>query len=515
MLNKACLQIARAMAVSALVFAASLITAYVSYSQTQGWSAPVPLSSDTVKSWFPDVTTDMTGRVHVAWSSMVADYDTVMYTASPDGQVWRPVTDIAAMATTGSATRPDLLVDREGILHFTFRTTTVYYQAFPLESVGTDISRFTPHRFSGGGPSYFSRLALDAHGGLHALYTREVSDPTNLACPFYWRLFYRQSRDNGLYWSTPIDISKSPTGTAKPHMVIDDQGYIYVVWEAGCGGDMGNVPIPSKVMYAASFDGGETWTAPAEFVVPGGGSARNIALGLDGSGKLVVAWLGWPGDVVYYQFSRDRGLSWSPPQQIPGLWGGFSIYGTLLDDYDMAMDSAGLVHLVLVGRTAADQKTLSVLHLTWDGTTWSKPEAISTLSGDVPEWPRIAVGLGNQLHVVWFVRDRAHTWDTSGYYRIWYAHGVAPAPALTPVAWPTHTPTPELGPVKTTPTATPRSAPTPTPTLDPAAASLIVPIGTTDAVYTESDELMLLAKSLIPVALIVAAVIVGVRLRRR
>jgi len=191
-------------------------------------------------------------------------------------------------------------------------------------------------------------------------------------------------------------------------------------------------------------------------------------------------------------------------QAVPSVWGGWSVYPARLDDYALATDSAGAVHLVLVGRTAQDQTSLGVLHVTWDGSTWSKLETITTLVGDVPEWPRIAVGRGNQLHVVWFVRDQATIFESDkGNYKVWYAHGSSSAPAAVPVAWPTVTPTPTARQV-VVPTATPL------PKLSSAQSRVSV-----DSLTSENDDTLLLAKSAIPAVLLIAAIAVGLRLRRR
>jgi hypothetical protein len=370
-----------------------------------------------------------------------------------------------------------------------------------------------PHEVSSGQSAYFSRLAKDNQGGLHLIYTENVPTPD---CPICYHLFHRRSDTDGLSWSNLVDISNSPTGSAKPQIVIDKQGYIHVVWEAGLGGDVGQLIDPTKVMYAASYDQGKTWTSPVEFIAPHG-IAKNIALGLDGQNRLVVAWLGMPEDLVYYQVSGDQGHSWSPPQSIPGIWGGYTVYQARLDAYTMATDSAGDIHLALVGRTASDQKSLSVLHLRWDGSAWSRPEVVATLTNDVAEWPRLAIGNGNQLHLVWFVRDAANIWGEAANpkpNRVWYARGVSSSPPVAPMPWPTRTPTPlAKATVSPPPTSLPTLASTPTPSLDPGLAQASVPA--LDSIYTDMDELMLLVKSLIPVALVVAAVVIGAHFRRR
>ncbi|HEX2988710.1 MAG TPA: hypothetical protein VHS06_11140, partial [Chloroflexota bacterium] len=50
--------------------------------------------------------------------------------------------------------------------------------------------------------------------------------------------------------------------------------------------------------------------------------------------------------------------------------------------------------------------TMSLLHLEWDGQSWAMPEIIVN-SPPFPEYPRMAIGQGNRLHLVWFDGDRA------------------------------------------------------------------------------------------------------------
>ncbi len=481
----------------------------VAHGQPSRWSRPVPLSSPELSAWFPDVAADSTGQIHIVWSASPGDYDTVMYTTSQDGQAWSEPIDIAAtLQVAGSeATRPTTFIDQQGVFHLTHRYTSVYYSQAQAEQAHSAAAWRSPQLISGvsAGIAYFSRIAMDGQGTLHLVFTENDPSP---ACPICYHVFYRRSDDNGLSWSNPMDISDMPTGSAKPQILIDHQDNVHAVWESGPGGSYGRLGDPIRVMYAVSRDRGLTWAAPLEFVTPSG-RARNVAIGLDGKGTLLVVWLGVPEDLVYYQFSRDQGRSWSSRQAIPDVWGGTTIFGTYLDSYAMATDSAGSVHLVLVGRTAQDQKSLSVLHLTWDGTAWSGPEAITTLLGDVPEWPRIAVGNGNQLHAVWFVRDAAHVWDPdNGRYQIWYARGTSSAPPVTPIARPTSTPVPQQTPTPTA-MALPQSLkPDLNATLPPDSVSA-------ESLTTEMDDLLLLAKSLGPVVLLIVVVAIGVQIRKR
>jgi hypothetical protein len=76
-----------------------------------------------------------------------------------------------------------------------------------------------------------------------------------------------------------------------------------------------------------------------------------------------------------------------------------------------------------------------------------------------PEFPSLTLASGNQLHAVWFTREKL--WGQS-LWEVWHSQAEIDAPALTPVPLPTLTPT-------RAPTLAPTSTPTltPTPLADP------------------------------------------------
>jgi hypothetical protein len=495
-------------AVVALVSLSLQATSSVSYGQARQWSLPVRLSSGF--GWFPDIVADLKGRVYVVWSSGDSTYDTVLYTTTADGKEWQPETDIAAMPSGGEVTRPTLLTDPLGQLHLSFRETAIYYTQAPAESAGSAATWIEPQLLSGSQVAYFSRLAMDSQGRLHIVYTENVLTPD---CPICYHVFYRRSTDSGANWTQPVDIADLPTGAGKVQILVDKQDNLHVVWEAGLGGSYGQLAEPTKVMYAASYDGGDTWTPPVDMRALAQGAtatsqrAKNIAIGLDGANQLVVAWLGMPEDQVYYQVSSNAGREWTAPKLIPNVWGAYSVYQGRTDDYAMATDSAGDIHLVLAGRIAQDQKSVSLLHLIWHNSTWAEPDIIVAPTGDVPEWPRIAVALGNQLQVVWFIRDEPHIFDSeNGQYTVWYSHRVSSASAATPVpAWPTIPPRAATRIVQV-----PAASPTPIPAIAPG-----LPNASTDSLFTETDDLILIAKGLLPAIIVIVLVIVVVRVRTR
>jgi hypothetical protein len=484
-------------------------------SAPSNWSQPVSFGYG----WFPDIAADSYGGLHVVWSSgkvlgspasiatqPANEFDVVMYTTNPNGTGWAIPNDIAAMTSGGEVTRPVIFIDQNGILHLLYRETSIYYsQAQVVASISARDWR-SPILISDKQVAYFSRMAVDSKGVLHLVYTENLPSAT---CPICYHLFYRQSTDNGKTWSLRVDISKGNIGAVKPQILIDKHDNIHVVWEAGVGGSYGQLTDPTSVMYTASYDGGNTWSKPYKFPAPNNWG-RNVTIGLDGRGTLIVAWLGLDEDLVYYQTSTNQGKSWSDPQSIPDVWGGWSVYNARLDDYSMATDSDGNVHLVFVGRLSAEDGNLEILHLTWNGSTWSKPETITTLKGDVPEWPRLAISLGNQLNVVWFVRDQAHIWDGgSSQYKIWYAHEMIDSTALVP----DHRPTPAAETTATS-SPTPSRVATPTPIPPVLVAALNSPENNFD-IFSEYGDMWMMAKSLLPGILLLGLVIFIVKGRQR
>ena len=490
--------------------------------QATGWSQPLQIAPEHISSWFPDVKVDSTGTAHVVFAASGVEtgsdqyYDMVKYVALRNGQIVNPAVDVMATeaTTTGSyAARPRLWVGSNGLLNMTWRDIEgVKFTQAPLDKAGIP-NAWTDSKIISEG--YFSQVVEDSQARLHMLVTENVVTAECMNC---FHLYYYQSDDDGRTWTPQKDISVLPTGSAKPDIAIDVNNNLYVVWEMGPGGDLGQLSRPSKIAFAASYDRGETWTAPVSFV-PGGPEteARDPSIIIDGKGNLLITWMGLTDDGFYYQVSSDQGKNWSSPQRIPAIFNTFSVYDNRLDGQAMAQDGSGNVHLILVGRTAADQQTLNVLRLEWNGTNWSAPDVVTTVDpatrGDVPQWPRIAVGLGNQLHVLWYLRrsalDQVFS-DNPPPYEIYYTTETLNIPGATPQA----APTPK-------PTATPRGrivpqiAPTEVLSLSTEARTLPNSQITLTRLQSENDNYVRLLMSLAPALVIVIGVIVFTRIRRR
>jgi hypothetical protein len=289
-----------------------------------------------------------------------------------------------------------------------------------------------------GNPGYYSTVAIDARGTLHAAWTQGVGRDKSAPCWGCADVFYSRSGDRGHVWSPPTNVSHTPWGSEKPQVAFGANDTVFIAWEEGRDFPTGRGQ-PASSMLAVSDDGGRTWGRQTTFTFPDD-APQSIALGVDGADQVVVVWQQTKGDGIFYQVSSDRGGSWSPPLPLVGLQTRSKRIRNWYDGYDMAADAGGHLHLVATGRPAdapVNDLHLHVYHVEWDGNAWRAPQSIFTTLG-APEWPRIAVGNGNQLHAVWFERPEDSAWRSDkGDFAVWYARGESGAPAVPPVVWPT------------------------------------------------------------------------------
>lgn len=424
-------------------------------------------------SWFPDLAIDSSGAVHVIWYSGIATgpegadvTDLLMYRELRGG-IWSPVNNVLVTATGGYTVRNSMVAGRDGKLHVILRSETrIKYTSADSDKAFSAAAWAEPRSLMSGS-GYYTALGVDSNNGLHAFWSEAIiDDPAkpNLECSGCADLFYRRSTDNGQTWSAPMNISQSPDGDNRPQVQIDPLNHIHVVWDEGVDWYTAN-GVPKNGVYRQSIDGGVTWSQPIRFSMPDD-AIQQITLAVTPKGNPIVVYRSIATERLYYRYSQDGGTTWSDQLTIPGIYAR-NIQDNNLDRYSMTSDSSGNIHLLAVGsvtqRSPSAEYQLSLLHLVWNGRTWSTPRTVMD-NGLYPEWPTIKSFAGNQLHAVWFTRSPDDLFRSErARYRVWYSALNLSAPKATPL--PLFTATPIV--LSPTPTSVP---PTPTPTALPSAA---------------------------------------------
>lgn len=479
-------------------------------------AAQIPSPEET-SSWFPDLAVDSQGHVHVVWNEtdhfglIGTNLIESVYYSTWDGKEWSQFNDI--LPPKPDIIRNAITIDDYDTLHLSYGWLEMFYKRSRADQAFSAAAWTAPDLINSRHLTYQKDIAA-YKDTIHIVYDdRGGGDPEG-ECPNCADIFYRHSLDRGVTWSAPEPLFPSDNiGSARPQLEVDKNGAVYVTWDEGWDRFSNYTSAEQYGVYIYSVDGGTTWSPPLMITYPESKNAQ-LTAGSDGEGGVMLVWRtgspDYPG--IYYMWSKDYGATWQQPKTFPNIIS--RRVSTPFDMYDMATDSAGHIHLLVVGHlTSNDGSVPGLYHFEWDGQTWSDPTAL--YEGDwAPEYPHIVVNRGNQLHATWFIRQ--DLFDPSEPHQIWYVHGQSSAPAVMPEIQPTATPTLTPAILTTrTPSPTPTSLPTPTPTLDPAVKELAVPEGATEAIYTDVDDIILLAQSLMPAAIIIIVVIVTLRIWQR
>jgi hypothetical protein len=461
----------------ALLLLAPLLLIGVPAHAQASWSVPFEVSTDAPFSWFPDITAGPDGSVHIIWASGDANpadpkqaIDLLRYRSLRNGS-WSKTNDIAYAGKGGYTVRNSIALGRDGRFYALVR---MGQRAFAMSAAWEDA--WSARAWSAPAPvsppgGYYTALGIDSHNTLHALWSGAIIDDPQKPrkdCPNCSDLFYRNSSDGGQTWSALQNLSQTDEGENRPQIVIDGRDHIHAVWDQGVDWYAGG-GVPTYGVYRRSNDGGSSWSAAVRFGSPED-PIQQIALTTSTAGNPFVVYRSAKTDRLFSQWSSDGGTSWTAPVEIP-IVRGRSLNDNNLDRYSLATDSAGKAHLLMSGFIAGSASDTPpsnpwLLHLVWNGQAWSVPQVV--MGNDLyPEWPRIIVSGGNQLHAVWFTRHKADLFgsDKGAHYQVWYSSLSTDAPAVA--APPTFTPAPTAAPtVALTPTPEPSPTPLPASILD-------------------------------------------------
>ncbi len=418
--------------------------------QTSQWQPPLNLSnSPTVASRYPDIAVDGVGHVHVVWVEEEMENGqqvaSAIYYAMNDGRAWTAPVDIVFGQWM---LLPNVTVDASGVIHVVYIQggSLMYTQAAAWDAPWSARNWRKPVAlFEYVGEGYGARwpeIQADAGGALHLVYT-------NLGT-----VNYRRSDNGGLTWSEPVAIPPDGRGatiefSTSNRLAINRQGVLFAAW--------GEEPVaptstePSQLYFSRSTDGGRTWAEPTH-IAGSIGTKRlfePVVLIVDGQDRLHLVWRERDERGVlhlWHRWSGDQGGSWSADQ--PFCVVSAERYGGMAAE----LDSLGRVHFVY----SAGGLIYHTI-MTSEGQCAPPTQISEPIPMGPPYWPKLAIGLGNQVHVVWtsgFPELELRDLDArlqNGDYEIRYSWALLEAPALEP------------RPFAIEPTPSPTSSPSPTP----------------------------------------------------
>ncbi len=502
------------------------------------WDPPIRIPSpEETNSWFPDLAVDSRGNVHVVWSESPtqAQVQTLatpnaagesVYYSTWNGSSWTQYIDIVAPSPV--IRRTSISIDGRDTLHLLYggsdsgQDLRLGYKSAPANQAYSSANWSQPIYLNDAGQSYMSDMAIHQNT-IHILY--EDTGALGGVCSGCADIYYRSSPDLGQTWSNPISLDPTPVGSSQPHIFVDKNNVVYAGWDEGFDRLSGRGVSQSGVLIY-SIDGGNSWSDPLTVTYPNSTNVQ-FTVAANGDGGVMALWRtrdpAYPG--IYYMWSTDGGANWSLPEALPNFQA--SSFTDPNDGYDMAVDSAGHIHLLASGyQIGSDRVTTTptgqlgapgLYEFEWDGKNWYPPNLLYR-GGWLPENPRLLIDHGNQIYATWYLRQytppNAAAVPTAAVvapYQIMFAHGQssspqtepAPLPALQPTSTQTNSGVVALG-SPLPPTSTPHPTATWTAATPASAAGL----------YSEWNNYGSLLLSLAPVAALLIGVAIVVRKRK-
>jgi len=434
--------------------------------QSGPWNTPINLSNTTTKSAFPDIAVDGAGHIHVVWSEYFSDHtgwgDAIFYTMW-DGTSWSTPNDILISPSGRPSHLPAIAVDQRGLIHIIWTdTVSVFYSHAWAQDAPWQAGSWSSPRVLGSGGTYWPQIAVDDHGGLHAVWAENPAEELELAgedcvsgCP---EIHYARSTDGGQTWLPVINVSTSREYSTSPHLAIGRKGDVHIAWAESTHSEQ-----PLFTMYARSPNG-EAWDDPVE-IVAGDQEPSRPSLAVDSQGRVHAM---WPcGNKLCYRWSDEQG-NWS--QVVSFIIG----MGWILRGYPpvaLVLDSGDQLYAALSFQPSEDRPADLFLGQ-WAADTWSPIFQVTDIA-TLPLRGHIVLSEGNKIHLVWMKEVASESGeDSPANMEVFYTRYETDSPGLPvsplpPMPTPTAM-TPTAQPVSTTQvttSATPRATPSPATTI--------------------------------------------------
>ena len=338
--------------VLSLLSASGMISVSVKAQSQVNWSDPSNLSQSGSASE-PVMVVDQEGVFHVLWLDEFAG----LVHSSGDGIEWSLPTPVTAPSRDAV---PFLIADLNGYIHafWTEIDGRLFYSRARASAFPNSAS-WSSRALINNSVLDFD-VALDEFGDLHLSYVNPLDSEAVPA-----GIYYRRLRNGTSTWLTPtllyaspyfrsLDLSNSNVDVTTS--VDGEDKRVYVAWD--------NRPR-ERIFMTTSDDDGKTWTEPVEIDQPQSGivgsGPSNVLIDAHGD-QVMLLWRMGEADSFcnqYYQWSQDKGETWSLRQPI---------YGSTPICLEEVQIVPGEEHTIVMGK--ADQ----VYFMAWDGSRWSDPQ---------------------------------------------------------------------------------------------------------------------------------------------
>ena len=425
------------------------------------WSEPQILSGPTglvAPDSVPDMMADAKGQVYAVWSQLASGtLGTDLYTAVFREGRWSngsrlipanaPETN-AAQATAYQARQAAITADNRDRVHVAWSggaageiyTSWAYARDLGSGQRWSEATRISPASNLGQWPD----IVADPRGdNVYVIYTLPFNEQRGV--------YLSVSQDGGQTWQPSVKVFDAAaagwSSVDRARLAFDAENQqLHTVWLQRA---LPGQAQTQEVYYAASSDGGQTWTTPLKVAA---GEVTEPQVSVPAKDQVYVAWCQAvaSGPNVLGQFSPDGGQRWTASAPI-------NQFDHVNCPIGLATDGVGQMHLAAMTRNAGGESVL--LTTRWTGQTWAAPDSVGfgqrANPGDVAALA--LVPQADRLSAI--VKLWSQQADSAAHFEIAATDRQSPPVGVLPPA-PTFTPMP-------TPTASPTPTPAPTATVKP------------------------------------------------
>lgn len=276
-------------------------------------------------------------------------------------------------------------------------------------------------------------LAVGPDGVIHVAFIER-----QVASPFTFFVYHRQSADGGKSWSEPKNLSDDMPNIPVAHcrLLVDAQNRVYIIWRTGLSdgfptGDGSDVNLVYRVLNNGK------WSKIIPVHPPGSATAQNVGALFsfavtDPAGNAAVVWnacpntyhtnllaggwMGLPGigNGLVFQATLD-GKTAPTPKEIymakvttdPNN----AEYGKSCDTFsalDGYVDAAGAAHFIAIARAMRSQESGSQIDLFEDG---KQTPVLKLPSAEMTTWvtpPKLLLDAQGRRHIIAFYNAGEH-----------------------------------------------------------------------------------------------------------
>ncbi len=371
----------------------------LAYGQSSPWSESASVAIGNQFARNPAVAVDSKGLVHVIWSQSAKQVGTgaFLFYIRYNGQDKTLPANIIDAASDELVRQPMLFCDPQDFLHMVWSgggAGEILYSRAPADRADASSEWLNPEFLSYIAGSSWPQIARDSNSGrLFVVFVVPFNEQRGV--------YLVRSDNSGDTWTDPQRIFDGVASKWQmvnhPTMVITPDGVLHVAWVQSTMPDLSG---PQAIFYSQSHDLGITWTTPINL---SGGQSDWPRL-IVNNGNLHLLYADTEGRIYHRWVDLTKltpdGSSWTNAVGVPS-WQDIALpFGVYADGPDARESSPkGTIHLLGIEKT-----TGNLLYSTWNGELWNNPEILTT-QGQIVDEGNFAVSsrpVGGVLSVTWF-----------------------------------------------------------------------------------------------------------------